>query len=101
MVDGRWYATATTLGDGRIMAMSGLTKAGVTSTTVEIYDLRSAGTGWSAPTSVPFMPPLYPRLELLPNGTVLYTGQGSGTNNANAWIFNPRAEPGPSLLPAP
>ncbi len=26
MVDGRWYATATTLGDGRVMAMSGLTQ---------------------------------------------------------------------------
>ena len=89
MVDGRWYATATTLGDGRIMAMSGLTQSGATSQTVEIYDLRSAGTGWSAPISVPFTPPLYPRVELLPNGSAFYTGQGSGTNNASAWIFNP------------
>jgi fibronectin type 3 domain-containing protein len=89
MVDGRWYATATTLGDGRVMAMSGLTATGGTSTTVEIYDLRNAGTGWSPPTSVPFSPPLYPRVFLLPNGTVFYTGQGSGSNNANSWIFNP------------
>lgn len=89
MVDGRWYATAATLGDGRIMAMSGLTKTGATSQTVEIYDLRSAGAGWSAPLSVPFTPPLYPRVALLPNGTVFYTGQGSGTNNANAWVFSP------------
>src|SRR5438874_6026851 len=50
MMDGRWYATATTLGDGRIMTMSGLTKTGGTSRTVEIYDLRNAGTGWSAAT---------------------------------------------------
>jgi hypothetical protein len=89
MHDGRWYATATALGDGRIMAMSGLTKTGGTSQTIEIYDLRKAGTGWGAPTSVPFSPPLYPRVALLPNGNVFYTGQGSGTATANSWMFNP------------
>jgi fibronectin type 3 domain-containing protein len=89
MVDGRWYATATTLGDGRVMAMSGLTASGGTSTTVEIYDLRNAGTGWSPPTSVPFTPPLYPRVFLLPDGKVFYTGQGSGSASANSWIFDP------------
>jgi galactose oxidase len=36
-----------------------------------------------------FTPPLFPRLSLLPNGTVFYTGQGSGGSNANSWIFNP------------
>src|SRR6478736_7361701 len=57
MVDGRWYATATALADGRIMAMSGLTQTGATSRTIEIYDLQRAGTGWNPPTSVPFTPP--------------------------------------------
>jgi hypothetical protein len=89
MANGRWYATATTLGDGRIMAMSGLTSTGGTSTTIEIYDLRNAGAGWNVPTNVPFTPPLYPRLALLPNGTVFYTGQGTGGFNATSWIFNP------------
>jgi fibronectin type 3 domain-containing protein len=89
MVDGRWYATATALGDGRIMALSGLAATGGTSRTVEIYDLASAGAGWSAPTSVPFTPPLYPHQMLLPNGKVFYSGHGSGTSNANAWIFTP------------
>jgi Galactose oxidase-like, Early set domain/Divergent InlB B-repeat domain/PKD domain len=88
MVDGRWYATATALADGRIMAMSGLTQSGGTSRTVEIYDLQRAGTGWNPPTSVPFTPPLYPKLALLPGGKLFYTGHGSGTS-ANAWIFNP------------
>jgi hypothetical protein len=88
MVDGRWYATATALADGRIMAMSGLTQSGGTSRTIEIYDLQRAGTGWNPPTSVPFTPPLYPRLALLPGGKVFYTGHGSGTS-ANAWIFDP------------
>src|SRR5438552_19123877 len=74
MVDGRWYATATALADGRIMAMSGLTQTGGTSQTIEIYDLQRAGTGWNPPTSVPFTPPLYPRLELLPDGSVFHAG---------------------------
>ena len=89
MVDGRWYATATALADGRIMAMSGLTQTGGTSQTIEIYDLQRAGAGWNPPTSVPFGPPLYPRLELLPGGRVFYTGHGSGPSSANAWIFDP------------
>src|SRR5262249_3197696 len=41
MADGRWYATATTLGDGRILAVSGLATSGSTSTKAEIYDLRN------------------------------------------------------------
>ena len=89
MVDGRWYASAITLGDGRIMTMSGLTQTGGTSTTIEIYDLQNAGAGWHSPTSVPFSPPLYPRLALLPNGKVFFTGQGSGGDNAHSWIFDP------------
>jgi hypothetical protein len=89
MVDGRWYGTATALADGRIMAMSGLTQTGGTSRTIEIYDLQRAGAGWNPPTSVPFTPPLFPRLELLPGGKVFYTGHGSGDSNANAWIFDP------------
>src|SRR5437764_1336474 len=47
MRDGRWYGSTLALGDGRIMAMSGLTATGGTSTTVEIYDLRTAGAGWA------------------------------------------------------
>jgi hypothetical protein len=89
MAQGRWYASAIELGDGSVMAMSGLTQSGGTSRTVEIYDLRNAGAGWKSPTSVPFTPPLYPRITLLPNGNVFYTGQGSGGSNASSWVFNP------------
>ena len=89
MHDGRWYGTATALGDGRIMAMSGLTQSGGTSQTIEIYYLRNAGARWGAPSSVPFSPPLYPRVALLPNGKVFYTGQGSGSANTNGWMFDP------------
>ena len=89
MADGRWYATATTLGDGSIMAFSGIVSAGgANNRNVEIYDLRNAGAGWSAPVAAPFSPPLYPRMFLLPNGKVFYTGQGDGWS-AKAWILDP------------
>jgi fibronectin type 3 domain-containing protein len=91
MADGRWYATATALGDGRIMTFSGLSLSGGTNSTVEIYDLKNAGAGWTAATAAPFSPPLYPHMALLPNGTVFFTGQGGGGSNANGWIFNPAA----------
>jgi PKD repeat protein len=92
MVDGRWYATATTLGDGRTMAFSGTGSSGTVNQTVEIYDLANAGAGWNSPQTAPFAPPLYPRMELLPNGTVFFTGQGAGTATATGWIFDPVPE---------
>lgn len=58
-MNGRWYATATALGDGRIMTFSGLNLTGGTNNTVEIYDLRNAGAGWNSPVSGLFSPPLY------------------------------------------
>ncbi len=88
MVDGRWYATATTLSDGRIMTFSGLNETtGGTNNTVEIYDLQNAGAGWTSPVTAPFTPALYPPMFLLPNGKVFHNGQGSG-QIANAWIFD-------------
>src|SRR5215475_3378632 len=89
MADGRWYATATTLGDGRIMAFSGLDPNAGVSISVEIYSLTDAGAGWTSPLNAPFTPPLFPRMMLLPNGTVFFTGQGTGTQTANSWLFNP------------
>ena len=89
MVNGRWYGSATTLADGRVMAFSGLSLSGGTNNTTEIYDLKNAGAGWASPVTAPFSPPLYPRMYLLPNGHVFYTGQGSGSNNASSWIFDP------------
>src|SRR5262249_14398856 len=92
MVDWRWYATATALGDGRIMAFSGYNSGGGINNTVEIYSLTDAGAGWTAPVTAPFSPSLFPRLLLLPDGTVFFTGQGTGNQTANSWRFNPVAE---------
>jgi hypothetical protein len=84
MQHGRWYPTATTLGDGRVMLFSGLDINGGTTPTVEIY---TAGLGWSAPTTAPWTPPLYPRMHVLPNGNVFYSGPS--TRSA---IFNPSSQ---------
>ena len=71
MAHGRWYPTVLTLGDGRVMAFSGLNETGGTNTAVEFY---TAGTGWSQEYPATWTPDLYPRMHLLPNGQVFYSG---------------------------
>src|SRR5260370_20563949 len=81
MAHGRWYPTVTTLGNGTVMTFSGLADTGGTNTAVEIY---TVGSGWSQEYPAPWTPPLYPRLHLLPNGTVFYSGSTTSSS-----IFDP------------
>ena len=81
MAHGRWYPTGTVLGDGRLMIFSGLNETGGTNTSVEFY---SASSGWSAAFAAPWTPPLYPRMHVLPNGNVFYSGATTGSS-----LFNP------------
>ncbi len=92
MADGRWYATATALGDGRVMAIGGLGGNGATNTKVEIFDPSNPGLGWGTPISEPFTPPVFPREFLLPNGKVFFTGQGSDIPTSKSWVFDPVAK---------
>lgn len=71
MAHGRWYPTLVTLGDGKVMIFSGLNETGSTNTAVEFY---SVDTGWSSQFTASWTPDLYPRLHLLPNGKVFYSG---------------------------
>jgi len=71
MAHGRWYPTVVTLGDGRAMTFSGLNETGGTNTTVEFY---TVGSGWSTQYPASWTPDLYPRLHLLPDGKVFYSG---------------------------
>src|SRR3989441_4759452 len=80
MAHGRWYPTVTTLGDGRVMTFSGLTETGGTNTAVEIY---TVGSGWSQEYAAGWTPPLYPRMHLVTDGNVFYSGSGTGSR-----IFN-------------
>ena len=86
MAHGRWYPTTTVLGDGRVMTFSGLDEQSNTNTQVEIYKV---GAGWSAPLTAPWTPPLYPRLHVLPNGKVFYSGSTTQSRTfdpvANTW----------------
>jgi hypothetical protein len=72
MAYGRWYPTSTVLGDGTVMTFSGLDTNGLTTNTVEIFN-PSTGM-WSIPYSASWKPSLYPRLHLLPDGDVFYSG---------------------------
>jgi hypothetical protein len=83
MAHGRWYPTVTNLGDGTLMTFSGLDEKGATNSTVEIYTI---GSGWSTPYSSPFTPPLYPRMHVLPNGKVFYSGSTTSSR-----YFDPAA----------
>jgi hypothetical protein len=76
MADGRWYPTVTNLSNGTVMTFSGLSESGGTNSTVEIY---TVGSGWSTTFGSPFTPPLYPRMTLIPNGKVFYSGSSPGT----------------------
>jgi hypothetical protein len=95
MEHGRWYGSVIELSDGGLMAFSGITEEdygggpapaddtgrGPHNKDVEIYHV---GSGWSPEYEAPWTPPLYPRMHLLPDGNVFYSGE---TVNSN--IFNP------------
>lgn len=105
MAHGRWYGTVTELSDGSLMAFSGLVEAGYTNggpqplegggergvhnQDVEIYHV---GSGWSPEYEAPWVPPLYPRQHLLPNGNVFCSGDQIASNSFNpstqTWTLN-------------
>jgi hypothetical protein len=89
MAHGRWYPTVTTLSDGRVMTFSGLDENGATNKAVEIY---TVGSGWSPQYIAPWTPPLYPRMTLLPNGKVFYSGATASSSlfdpATHAWTTN-------------
>jgi len=80
MAHGRWYPTDTILGDGRLLTFSGLDEGSSTNIQTEIY---TVGSGWAAPVSAPWTPPLYPRMHLLPNGKVFYSGSTTQSRTFN------------------
>jgi PKD repeat protein len=92
MAHGRWYPTVTVLGDGRVMTFSGLNETGGTNTAAEFY---TPGSGWSAEFTAGWTPPLYPRMHLIPDGRVFYSGAGTGSRifspSTNTWSANPVA----------
>lgn len=82
MTHGRWYPSLVTMPDGKIMAISGVTKLikstqGSQVVRNETFDPATGEwtenyTGMASEASLP----LYPRVYLMPNGKIFYTGAG-------------------------
>jgi hypothetical protein len=77
MAHGRWYPTGTVLNDGTVLVFSGDDENDNTNSTVEIFTPNSGTGSWSAPVKANFVPPTYPRLHLLPDGRIFYSGLGT------------------------
>jgi len=109
MNGGRWYPTATSLADGRVLVISGSAAAHGT-IEVNADPQITDGEGW-APT-VDFVGlPLYPRMHVAPDGRVLMAGSNAmtyllDTRGDGAWTplaarANGSREYGPSVMYAP
>jgi hypothetical protein len=81
----RWYPTLTTLGDGRVLSVSG---RGAGRTLIRVPEVFEAGEGWRLLPS-PGLIPWYPHLFLLDDGRIFYSGgQMSGNRGARPQIWN-------------
>jgi galactose oxidase len=71
MAHGRWYPTATTLADGRVLALAGQDENGVDVPVPEVWDENH----WIALPGATQTIPFYPRTFVAPNGLVFYAGE--------------------------
>jgi hypothetical protein len=78
MNSGRWYPTVVTLGDGKVLALSGTDETGGLDRYPEIYDPTTSN--WTFFTNQTSPLDLYAHLFLLQDGRVFYSG-GYFTNN--------------------
>lgn len=105
MVAGRWYPTTTELSDGRVLTYGGQDEKADDNPLIEYWN-----GSWSTPVvptctigggpvgdcrtmtysdgslPVPGAPALYPRMVLMPDGTLVHAGPEPET-----WVFNPAA----------
>jgi galactose oxidase len=75
MTRGRWYPTATVLGNGDVLILAGRDQGGVVVTTPEVWSGGSIRQLTGAPQSLPY----YPRAFLAPNGSVYVAGATATT----------------------
>ncbi len=79
MAAGRWYPTLVTMGDGSVVtAAAGLTKR-FPWVTLRTLERSEPETDWTALDGAGRWLPLYPRLHLLPDGTVFVMGGREGS----------------------
>ena len=85
MLRPRWYPTLTTLGDGRVLSVSG---RGYTRALERDPEIFESGEGWRRLPS-PGLIPWYPHLFLLATGRIFYSGgQMSGNRGVRPQIWN-------------
>ena len=94
MTDLRWYATSTTLPDGKILATSGDAPDGTRSTVPELYD--PVTDTWTRLTGAFRDQPLYPLMFVLPNGLTYESGPKTSTatidvSGVGGWTTGPTA----------
>ena len=73
----RWYPTAVTTGDRRMLVVGGWNENASLQNDIEVYDEASDAFVTISGATLGF-PNLYPGLHLLPNGTLFYTRTGWG-----------------------
>src|SRR5262249_28722371 len=106
----RWYPTVITLGDGRILAVAGVTTCGTcTAATPEVYD-PTANVWTSLTGAQSTLPYMYPFMFVLPDGRAIQAGASRemtttqvidvGANTLTTVDPNPR-EGGSAVMYAP
>jgi hypothetical protein len=99
MTEPRWYPSLVTLADGRVFVASGVRRVvfsplnpGTSFDQVRLNEIYDPGEGtWEDAGTSDLSFPLYPRLHLLPDGTVFYGGAGQAwgpageTPDQGAW----------------
>jgi len=87
MTFNRWYPTATTLPDGRVLVCAGLQQEGGPHATIpELYD--PASNSWTLLNSAQRLQPLYPYMFVLPSGWLIDAGPGeTRLLNPNTWTW--------------
>ena len=106
MEQGRWYPTATTLGDGTVLATSGtLGQGGALVTVPELYD--PATNTWTQLFSATLRQPLYPCMFVLPDGNLHDAGAGFEgdsrilVSSSSTWTWGPELpDPTFPVIPA-
>jgi galactose oxidase len=109
MNGGRWYPTATTLADGRMLVISGSAAVGGTIMVNPVPQIWN-GSAW-APTVEFVGLPLYPRMHLAPDGQLFMAGSNAttyllDTAGSGAWTplaprVNGERQYGPSVMYEP
>lgn len=77
MSAGRWYPTATTLADGKVLVVSGLATPSVTNILPQVLDAKLGS--WRGLTAANVAQDLYPMMLLAPDGRVFNAGPRPAT----------------------